>query len=93
MTTPASRSSLAPQAAPPASCPQASARRRLHLSGRWQFDGARYPAPRGSRRTYDGQVYYQQQPQQPAYDNSYGNQYPSQPQRYYQQRGLFGYQN
>ena len=51
---------------------------------------ARYPAPRGVRHTYDGQVYYQQQP---TYDNGYGNQYPSQPQRYYQQRGLFGYPN
>jgi hypothetical protein len=45
----------------------------------------RYPAPRSSRRTYDGQAYYQQQQQQ-TYD---GNGYP-QPQRY-QQRGLFGF--
>ncbi|MGA8903099.1 L,D-transpeptidase [Bradyrhizobium sp.] len=45
----------------------------------------RYPAPRSSRRAYDGQAYYQQQPQ-PSYD---GNGYP-QPQRY-QQRGLFGF--
>ncbi|MGB6252274.1 MAG: L,D-transpeptidase [Bradyrhizobium sp.] len=44
----------------------------------------RYPAPRSSRRTYDGQAYYQQQQQ--TYD---GNGYP-QPQRY-QQRGLFGF--
>jgi hypothetical protein len=49
----------------------------------------RYPSPRGSRRVYDGQVYYQQQP---AYDNR--NYYDSQPQVYApRQRGLFGYQN
>ncbi|HLX13635.1 MAG TPA: L,D-transpeptidase [Bradyrhizobium sp.] len=51
----------------------------------------RYPAPRGSRRGYDGQVYYQQQP---TYDNgSSGNQYPPQTPRYPPQRGLFGYPN
>ncbi len=44
----------------------------------------RYPAPRSGRRAYDGQAYYQQQPQP-----SYGNGYP-QPQRY-QPRGLFGF--
>jgi hypothetical protein len=44
----------------------------------------RYPAPPGSRRVYNGQVYYQQQP-----DNGYGYQYaPPQP-RYYQPRGLY----
>jgi lipoprotein-anchoring transpeptidase ErfK/SrfK len=53
-------------------------------------DGARYPAPRGSRRLYDAQVYQQQQQQQ-YYDNrGYAPQYP--PQVYapaYQPRGLF----
>jgi hypothetical protein len=53
-------------------------------------DGARYPAPRGSRRIYDAQVYQQQQQQQ-YYDNrGYAPQYP--PQVYapaYQPRGLF----
>jgi hypothetical protein len=43
----------------------------------------RYPAPRPSRRAYDGQVYYyQQQPQ--GYD-AYGNAY-QQPRSYYQQQ-------
>lgn len=45
----------------------------------------RYPMPRSGQRAYNGQGYYQQQP---AYD---GNGYPVQPQRSYQQRGLFGY--
>jgi L,D-transpeptidase catalytic domain len=85
--------SLAPQAAPRRVVPQASLDDGYIYPADGSSTDARYPAPRGSRRTYDGQVYYQQQPQQPAYDNSYGNQYPSQAQRYYQQRGLFGYQN
>jgi hypothetical protein len=56
-------------------------------------DGARYPAPRGSRRVYDTQVYQQQQ-QQPYYD-SRGGYYapPYAPQVYaprpYQPRGLY----
>jgi hypothetical protein len=49
----------------------------------------RYPSPRGSRRVYDGQVYYQQQP---AYDNR-GYYDPQNAQRPSYQRGLFGYQN
>jgi hypothetical protein len=50
---------------------------------------ARYPAPRGGRRAYDGQVYYYQQQQPPQTYDGYGNQY-QQPQRYYyQQRGLY----
>ena len=62
-------------------------------------DGARYPAPRGSRRIDDAQV-YQQQPQQqyygqqqPYYDNrTYAPQYGQPlyaPGPYYQPRGLF----
>ena len=47
---------------------------------------ARYPAPR-SRRLYDAQVYQQQQ----YYDRGYAPQYAPRP--YYQQRGLFTYQD
>lgn len=57
-------------------------------------DGARYPAPRGSRRLYDAQTQGYPQ-QQPTYDNR-GNYYAPQspppgyaPQPYYQPRGLF----
>jgi L,D-transpeptidase catalytic domain len=51
----------------------------------------RYPSPRGSRRVYDGQVYYQQQP---TYDNRGYNDPQYAPQVYPpRQRGLFGYQN
>jgi hypothetical protein len=52
----------------------------------------RYPAPRSSRRIYDGQAYYQQQPPQPQppYGNSYGDAYQQQQRGYYyQQRGLY----
>jgi lipoprotein-anchoring transpeptidase ErfK/SrfK len=56
-------------------------------------DGARYPAPRSSRRVYDAQVNQQQQ----YYDNrGYAPQYPPQvyaPRQYYQPRGLFTYQD
>jgi hypothetical protein len=54
-------------------------------------DGARYPAPRSSRRAYDAQVYQQQQQQQ--YDGNRG--YAQPPQGYYaqpqpyRQNGLF----
>ena len=54
-------------------------------------DGARYPAPRGSRRVYDAQVYQQQQQQQQYYGNQ-APQYAPQvyaPRPYYQPRGLF----
>jgi hypothetical protein len=51
----------------------------------------RYPSPRTSRRVYDGQVYYQQQP---TYDNRGYNDPQYAPQVYPpRQRGLFGYQN
>ncbi len=47
-------------------------------------DGARYPAPRSSRRLYDAQAY----PQQQYYDNrGYAPQYPPQP--YYQPRPYY----
>lgn len=45
-------------------------------------DGARYPAPRSSRRLYDAQTYPQQQYQ--YYDPGYGQNYA--PQGYYQPR-------
>jgi hypothetical protein len=51
-------------------------------------DTARYPAPRGS--SYNAQAYQQQQPSQ--YDNS-GYAAQGNGQRYYQPRGMFGYQN
>ncbi len=80
-----------PQAAPRQIVPQA----RVDDGYIYPADGSpadtRYPAPRTSRRAYDGQVYYQQQP---AYDNRgyYDPQYA--PQVYApRQRGLFGYQN
>jgi L,D-transpeptidase catalytic domain len=54
-------------------------------------DTAQYPAPRGSRRLYDAQVYPQQQPQ--YYGNrGYAPQYAPQvyaPRPAYQPRGLF----
>jgi len=53
----------------------------------------RYPAPRGTRRAYDGQAYIQQQPgyyQQQPYDNGDGNPYAPPARSYqYQQRGLY----
>jgi hypothetical protein len=52
-------------------------------------DTARYPAPRSSRRVYDAQAYQQPQYQ---YDNS-GYAAQGNAQRYYQPRGMFGYQN
>jgi hypothetical protein len=82
--------SLAPQAAPRQILPRAPADDGYIYPADGSSTDARYPAPRGSRRVYDGQVYYYQQ--QPTYDG-YG--YPSQqPQRNsYQQRGLYGYPN
>jgi hypothetical protein len=58
-------------------------------------DGARYPAPRSSRRLNDAQVYQQQQQQ--YYDNrGYDPQYAPQvyaPRPYYQPRGTYTYQD
>jgi len=52
-------------------------------------DGARYPAPRSNRRLYNAQAYPQPQYQ---YENRGAPQvYPPRP--YYQQRGLFTYQD
>jgi L,D-transpeptidase-like protein len=53
----------------------------------------RYPAPRGVRRSYDGQAYYQQQPQpQPQGYDAYGNPYQQQ-RSYYQQQPRYYYPN
>jgi hypothetical protein len=88
---------LAPQAAPRQVVPQVMPQARADDGYIYPADGsssdARYPAPRGSRRAYDGQAYYYQQQQPPpqTYDG-YGYQY-QQPQRYYQQRGPYGYPN
>lgn len=51
-------------------------------------NGARYPAPRGTRRLYDAQAYPQQQP---YYNNPQYAQPPAyqQPRPYYQPRGFF----
>ena len=59
-------------------------------------DGARYPAPRGTRRVYGAQT--SPQPQYQYYENrGYAPQYGAQqgyaPRPYYQSRGLFSYQD
>jgi hypothetical protein len=84
---------LAPQPAPRQIVPQV----RVDDGYIYPADGSpgdtRYPAPRGSRRVYDAQVYQQQQQN---YDNrGYDPQYAPQvyaPRPSYQ-RGLFGSQN
>jgi L,D-transpeptidase-like protein len=83
--------SLAPQAAPRQIFPQARADDGYIYPADGSSSDARYPAPRGSRRVYDGQVYYQQQQQPPqTYDGyGYGYGYQQQPQRYYQPRGVY----
>jgi L,D-transpeptidase-like protein len=53
-------------------------------------DMARYPSPRSSRRVYNAQAY--QQPQYQSYDNS-GYAAQGNGRRYYQPRGMFGYQD
>ena len=81
--------SLPPQAAPRQILPQARADDGYIYPADGSSSDARYPAPRGGRRAYDGQVYYYQQQQPPQTYDGYGNQY-QQPQRYYyQQRGLY----
>jgi hypothetical protein len=94
--------SLAPQVAPqmaprqvmpqamPQVLPQVPPQARADDGYIYPADGSstdqRYPAPRPSRRAYDGQAYYyqQQQPQPQGYD-AYGNAY-QQPRSYYQQQ-------
>jgi L,D-transpeptidase-like protein len=79
--------SLAPQAVPRRIVPPV----RVDDGYIYPADGsstdARYPAPRSMRRSYDGQVYYQQ----PAYNNGYP--YPPQVPRWDPLRGAYGYQN
>ena len=53
-------------------------------------DGARYPAPRSNRRLYNAQAY--PQPQYQNYENRGAPQVYA-PRPYYQQRGLFTYQD
>jgi hypothetical protein len=53
-------------------------------------DAARYPSPRSSRGVYNAQAY--QQPQYQSYDNS-GYAAQGSARRYYQPRGMFGYQD
>ena len=92
--------SLAPQVAPqmaprqvmpqvlPQTLPQVPPQARADDGYIYPADGSstdqRYPAPRPSRRAYDGQVYYYQQQQPQGYD-AYGNAY-QQPRSYYQQQ-------
>jgi hypothetical protein len=75
--------------APP---PQQQVQQRADDGFIYPTDGSsadqRYPAPRSSRRVYDGQAYDYQQQQQPAYDG-YGYQGQQPPRYYYQQRGLY----
>lgn len=54
-------------------------------------DAARYPAPRSSRRVYNAQAYQQQQYQ--YYNDSGSAPQGYAPQRYYQPRGTYTYQD
>jgi hypothetical protein len=83
---------LAPlQTAPRQLVPQARADDGYIYPADGSSSDTRYPSPRGTRRAYDGQVYYQQQP---AYDNRGYYDPQSAPQVYAPRpRGLFGYQN
>ncbi|MGA9091302.1 MAG: L,D-transpeptidase [Bradyrhizobium sp.] len=82
---------LPQQAAPRQMVPQARVDDGYIYPADGSSSDARYPSPRSSRRTYDGQVYYQLQP---AYDNRGYYDSQNQPQVYApRQRGLFGYQN
>ena len=79
-----------PQYQPQEQQPQARADDGYIYPADGSGDGARYPAPRNSRRVYDAQV--NQQPQQ-YYDNrGYAPQVYA-PRQYYQPRGLFTYQD
>jgi L,D-transpeptidase catalytic domain len=83
-----------PQQVMPQVLPQVLPQARADDGYIYPADGSstdqRYPAPRPSRRAYDGQVYYyQQQPQ--GYD-AYGNAY-QQPRSYYQQQPGYYYRN
>lgn len=70
--------------------PQAQADPNYIYPADGSSDVARYPAPR-SRRLYNAQAYPQQQ-QQYYYDRGYAPQ-ANAPRPYYQQRGLFTYQD
>jgi hypothetical protein len=82
---------LVPQTAPRQIVPQVRADDGYIYPADGSSSDTRYPSPRSSRRVYDGQVYYQQQP---TYDNRGYYDPQSAPQVYApRQRGLFGYQN
>ena len=87
----ASRQVMPPQVLPqamPQVLPQVPPQARADDGYIYPADGSstdqRYPAPRPSRRAYDGQAYYYQQQQPQGYD-AYGNAY-QQPRSYYQQQ-------
>jgi L,D-transpeptidase catalytic domain len=86
---PTSLAPVAPQIAPRPLFPQARADDGYIYPADGSSTDQRYPAPRGSRRVYDGQAYYYQQ--QPASDG-YGNSY-QQPRGYYQQQPRTYYPN
>jgi L,D-transpeptidase catalytic domain len=77
-----------PQQVLPQALPQVPPQARADDGYIYPADGSstdqRYPAPRPSRRAYDGQAYYYQQQQPQGYD-TYGNAY-QQPRSYYQQQ-------
>jgi hypothetical protein len=77
-----------PQQVLPQVLPQVPPQARADDGYIYPADGSstdqRYPAPRPSRRAYDGQAYYYQQQQPQGYD-AYGNAY-QQPRSYYQQQ-------
>jgi hypothetical protein len=77
-----------PQQVLPQALPQVPPQARADDGYIYPADGSstdqRYPAPRPSRRAYDGQAYYYQQQQPQGYD-AYGNAY-QQPRSYYQQQ-------
>jgi hypothetical protein len=81
------------QLPPPQYAPQVQANDGYFYPADGSQDGARYPAPRGSRRVYDTRA-YQQQPQQYQYYDSNGYLVQSAPpgyapRPYYQPRGFF----
>ncbi|MGZ5874241.1 MAG: L,D-transpeptidase [Bradyrhizobium sp.] len=81
------------QTAPRQLVPQARADDGYIYPADGSSSDTRYPSPRGSRRVYDGQVYYQQQPSNDnrGYYDPQNAPQTSPPRNY--QRGLFGYQN
>jgi len=83
---------LTPQQPAPAQYPQERPDDGYIYPADGSQDMARYPAPRSSRRLYDAQAYPQPQSQ---YNDNRGYAAPQvyAPRPYYQQRGLFTYQD